>query len=58
LPSSPDREIAEEEFLSVWNSQLKAYAVMDKKTFNTFKERGVPMRTVGENVDHVMVSRQ
>ena len=58
LRRAPDREIAEEEFLSVWNSQLKAYAVMDKKTFNTFKERGVPMRTVGENVDHVMVSRQ
>jgi 4-amino-4-deoxy-L-arabinose transferase-like glycosyltransferase len=58
LRKAPDREIAEEEFLSVWNSQPKAYAVMDKKTFNTFKERGVPMRTVGGNVDHVMVSRQ
>jgi len=30
---------------------------MDKRTFNNFKERGVPMRTVGQNVSQVMVAR-
>ncbi len=58
LRKAPDREITENEFLTTWNSQSKAYAVMDQRTFETFKERGVPMRTVGQNVGHVMVSRQ
>jgi hypothetical protein len=31
---------------------------MDKRTFDNFKERGVPMRTVGQNVGLIMVSRQ
>jgi len=57
LRKAPDREISEDEFLAAWNSQSKAYAVMDKRTFNTFKERGVPMRTVGETVGQVMVAR-
>ncbi|HEX3396446.1 MAG TPA: phospholipid carrier-dependent glycosyltransferase [Steroidobacteraceae bacterium] len=58
LRRAPDREITQDEFPAVWNSQPKAYAVMDKRTFNTLKEHGVPMRTVGQNVDHVMVARQ
>lgn len=59
LRKAPDREITDvDEFLTIWNSQSKAYAVMDKRTFDTFKERGVPMRTVGETVNHVMVARQ
>jgi 4-amino-4-deoxy-L-arabinose transferase-like glycosyltransferase len=59
LRKAPDREIADVEgFLTTWNSQLNAYAVMDKRTFDNFKERGVPMRTVGQNVGEVMVSRQ
>jgi 4-amino-4-deoxy-L-arabinose transferase-like glycosyltransferase len=59
LRKAPDREITDvEKFLTMWNSQLDAYAVMDKRTFDNFKERGVPMRTVGQNVGHVMVSRQ
>jgi 4-amino-4-deoxy-L-arabinose transferase-like glycosyltransferase len=59
LRKAPDREIADiDEFLTTWNSQSKAYAVMDKRTFDTFRERGVPMRSVGENVSHVLVSRQ
>jgi 4-amino-4-deoxy-L-arabinose transferase-like glycosyltransferase len=45
-------------FLTTWDSQLKAYAVMDKRTFDTFKERGVPMRIVGRTVGRVMVARQ
>jgi 4-amino-4-deoxy-L-arabinose transferase-like glycosyltransferase len=59
LRKSPDQEITGVDgFLTAWNSQSKAYAVMDKRTFDTFKERGVPMRTVGENVGQVMVARQ
>jgi hypothetical protein len=58
LRKAPDREITEDEFLTAWNSQSKAYAVMDQRTFNTFKERGVPMRTVGQTVNKVMVARQ
>jgi 4-amino-4-deoxy-L-arabinose transferase-like glycosyltransferase len=59
LRKAPDREIADvDEFLTTWNLQSTAYAVMDKRTFNTFKERGVPMRTVGETVSQVMVARR
>jgi 4-amino-4-deoxy-L-arabinose transferase-like glycosyltransferase len=58
LRKAPDREITEDEFLAAWNSQSKAYAVMDQRTFNTFKERGVPMRTIGQTVNQVMVARQ
>jgi 4-amino-4-deoxy-L-arabinose transferase-like glycosyltransferase len=58
LRRAPDREITENEFLATWSSQSKAYAVMDKRTFNTFKERGIPMRTVGQTVGRVLVARQ
>jgi 4-amino-4-deoxy-L-arabinose transferase-like glycosyltransferase len=59
LRRAPSGEIADvDEFLRLWDSQTRAYAVMDKRTFNNFKERGVPMRTVGQNVGHVMVARQ
>jgi 4-amino-4-deoxy-L-arabinose transferase-like glycosyltransferase len=59
LRRAPNGEIADvDEFLRLWNSQTRAYAVMDKRTFNNFKERGVPMRTVGQNVGQVMVARQ
>jgi 4-amino-4-deoxy-L-arabinose transferase-like glycosyltransferase len=59
LRREPGGEIADvDEFLNLWGSQTRAFAVMDKRTFNDFKERGVPMRTVGENVAHVMVARQ
>jgi 4-amino-4-deoxy-L-arabinose transferase-like glycosyltransferase len=59
LRKAPDREITDVDgFLTTWNSQSNAYAVMDKRTFDNFKERGVPMRTLGQNVGEVMVSRQ
>ena len=59
LRREPGGEIADiDEFFKLWTSQTRAFAVMDKRTFNDFKERGVPMRTVGENVGHVMVARQ
>ncbi|HMH27492.1 MAG TPA: phospholipid carrier-dependent glycosyltransferase [Steroidobacteraceae bacterium] len=59
LRKAPDREIADVAgFLTTWNSQAKAYAVMDKRTFDSFKERDVPMRIVGQTVGRVMVARQ
>jgi 4-amino-4-deoxy-L-arabinose transferase-like glycosyltransferase len=59
LRQAPDGEIADiDEFLRLWDSQTRAFAVMDKGTFNNFKERGVPMRTVSQNVGHVLVARQ
>ena len=57
LRRAPDREITEDAFLAAWNSQAQAYAVMGKRTFNTFKERGVPMRMIGQTVSQVMVAR-
>jgi 4-amino-4-deoxy-L-arabinose transferase-like glycosyltransferase len=59
LRQAPGGELADiDEFLRLWQSQTRAFAVMDKRTFNNLKERGVPMRNVGENVAHVMVARQ
>jgi 4-amino-4-deoxy-L-arabinose transferase-like glycosyltransferase len=58
LLKAPDREITEDAFLTRWNSQSNAYAVMDKRTFTTFQERGIPMRTVGQTVGQVLVARQ
>ena len=59
LRKAPNGEIADlDEFLRLWESQTRAFAVMDKRTFNNFKERGVPMRNVAENVAHVLVARQ
>jgi 4-amino-4-deoxy-L-arabinose transferase-like glycosyltransferase len=59
LRQAPNGEIADvDEFLRLWDSQSRAFAVMDKGTFNNFKERGVPMRTVSQNVGHVLVARQ
>jgi 4-amino-4-deoxy-L-arabinose transferase-like glycosyltransferase len=58
LLRAPNGEIADvDEFLRLWDSQTRAYAVMDKRTFSNFKERGVPMRMVGQNVGQVMVAR-
>ena len=58
LRHAPNAEIASlAEFLPLWESQSRAYAVMDQRTFDNFKERGVPMRNVGQNVGQVMVAR-
>jgi len=59
LGRAPDREITDvDAFLKEWDSQVRAYAVMDKRTFDKFKERGVPMRSIGQTVNRVMVSRR
>ena len=58
LRRAPEREMSEDAFLTRWKSQAEAYAVMDKRTFSSFKELGVPMRMVGETVSQVLVARQ
>jgi 4-amino-4-deoxy-L-arabinose transferase-like glycosyltransferase len=59
LRRTPDREIADvDAFLTEWDAQARAYAVMDKRTFDKFKERGVPMRSIGQTVGQVMVARR
>ncbi len=59
LRKAPEREIADiDEFIKVWSAQTRAYAVMNKRTFEYFKERGVPMRPVGQTAPNVMVARQ
>jgi 4-amino-4-deoxy-L-arabinose transferase-like glycosyltransferase len=59
LTKAPEREITDlAEFLDLWAKQSRAYAVMDRKTFEKLKEREVPMRIIGRNVDQVLVVRE
>jgi 4-amino-4-deoxy-L-arabinose transferase-like glycosyltransferase len=59
LRRAPEREIGDvDEFLKVWDSQTRAFAIMDSRTFDNFKERGVPMRTIGRNAGQVLVARE
>jgi 4-amino-4-deoxy-L-arabinose transferase-like glycosyltransferase len=57
LRKTPNAEIDMADFLAKWESQARAYAVMDNRTYEELKERGVPMRTVVRNVNHVLVAR-
>jgi 4-amino-4-deoxy-L-arabinose transferase-like glycosyltransferase len=59
LSKASGREISDmDEFLRTWESQTRAFALMDRSTFDTFKERGVPMRIIGQTRREVMVARQ
>jgi hypothetical protein len=59
LRKAPEAEIADvAEFLRRWSSQTRAYAVMEKRMFEDFKSRGVPMRLVARSVNRVLVARQ
>jgi 4-amino-4-deoxy-L-arabinose transferase-like glycosyltransferase len=59
LGRSPGAEIADfDDFVRRWGAESKAYAVMDMRTFNNLKERGIPMVLTGANVGRVLVSRQ
>jgi 4-amino-4-deoxy-L-arabinose transferase-like glycosyltransferase len=59
LRKASDREISDmDEFLLAWQSQTRAFAVMDKNTFDTLMDRGVPMRIIGQTRREVMVARQ
>jgi 4-amino-4-deoxy-L-arabinose transferase-like glycosyltransferase len=59
LRKAPGAEITEvEEFLRLWSSQTRAYAVMEKSMFDRLKSRAVPMRLVAADVNRVLVARQ
>jgi 4-amino-4-deoxy-L-arabinose transferase-like glycosyltransferase len=59
LRKAPEAEIADvAEFLRRWSSQTRAYAVMEKRMFEDFQSRGVPMRLVARSVNRVLVARQ
>jgi hypothetical protein len=59
LRRMPSAEIEDlDEFIRRWDSQSRAYAVMDKRTFDSLRARGLPMVLAGANVEHVLVARQ
>jgi len=59
LQQAPAAGIADlDEFIRLWTAQTRAFAVMDKGTFKNLTERGVPMRTLSQNVERVLVARQ
>jgi 4-amino-4-deoxy-L-arabinose transferase-like glycosyltransferase len=59
LGKAPQKSIADiGEFIRVWTGEPRGFAVMRKDTFKELKERELPMRIVGENVDYVVVARQ
>jgi 4-amino-4-deoxy-L-arabinose transferase-like glycosyltransferase len=45
-------------FVERWGNEADAYAVMDRKTFALFAERGVPMREIAQDINRVLVSRR
>jgi 4-amino-4-deoxy-L-arabinose transferase-like glycosyltransferase len=59
LRKAPGAEIADPaEFLRLWSSPARAFAVMEKRMFDDFSSRGVPMRLVAQDVNRVLVARQ
>jgi len=58
LRKAPGAEIAVAEFLRRWDSQSRAFAVMEKRMFEDLKSRGVPMRLLATDVNRVIVARQ
>jgi 4-amino-4-deoxy-L-arabinose transferase-like glycosyltransferase len=45
-------------FIERWDGEPDAYAVMDRKTFATLSQRGVPMREIAHDINRVLVSRR
>ena len=59
LRKAPDAGIADlAEFLRRWSAPTQAFAVMDKRMFDDFNSRGVPMRLVAQDAQRVLVARQ
>jgi 4-amino-4-deoxy-L-arabinose transferase-like glycosyltransferase len=59
LRKAPDAGIADlAEFLRRWSAPTRAFAVMDKKMFDDFNNRGVPMRLVARDAERVLVARE
>lgn len=59
LRRDPGAEIPTvDEFVERWTVESSAYAVMEKPMFDQLLRRGVPMREVAHNVDHVLAARR
>jgi 4-amino-4-deoxy-L-arabinose transferase-like glycosyltransferase len=46
-----------DEFLTRWDAQSTAYAVMERSMFNQLKSRDVPMRELARDANRVLVAR-
>ncbi|MEP6885832.1 MAG: phospholipid carrier-dependent glycosyltransferase [Gammaproteobacteria bacterium] len=58
LGRAPGADIADvAEFLRLWPTQPKAFAVLEKSMFEDFKRRGVPMRLIAATASRVLVGR-
>jgi hypothetical protein len=58
LRKAPGAEIADvAEFLRLWSSQTRAFAVMEKTMFYDLKSRDVPMRLLAQDASRVLVAR-
>jgi 4-amino-4-deoxy-L-arabinose transferase-like glycosyltransferase len=59
LRHAPGAEISDvAEFVHLWSQQSRAFAVMENTMFDDLTSRGVPMRVVARNVNHILVARQ
>jgi 4-amino-4-deoxy-L-arabinose transferase-like glycosyltransferase len=59
LRKAPGVEIADvAQFIRLWSSQTRAFAVMERSMFDDLTTRGVPMRLLARNVNRVLVARQ
>jgi 4-amino-4-deoxy-L-arabinose transferase-like glycosyltransferase len=59
LGKAPLRALGQiDEFMRVWATESKGFAVMRKDTFKELAERKLPMRIVGGNLDYVVVARE
>jgi 4-amino-4-deoxy-L-arabinose transferase-like glycosyltransferase len=47
-----------DEFLVRWRQEDKAYAVMEKGTYETFRSGGAPMREIARDAHRILVARQ
>jgi hypothetical protein len=58
LRQAPGADIPEvADFLRLWSSQSRAFAVMENSMFDELQRRGVPMRLKAQNANRVLVSR-
>ncbi len=59
LKRDPGAEIPTvDEFVARWTRESRAFAVMEKPMFDELMKRGVPMREVARNADHVLAARR